>query len=249
MERVRRAIDLPMKESPYNRPSTMNAASSDKLAPFYKAIYRDWRKVMMHHGLLMATLLSEQHVTREEKIIDLAAGVGTQSIPLRKYGYNILSFDASINSLVQINGQPRVCGAWQNMPFADESFDVALMLDNSLPYVADWDELRTTMKQCARILKPSGKLFLSLRPYEKLLRDQPARWPIEENKELSPYYHQYWKWLNDGTYEARMVISGISADFRFRAITQHDLVRLAIRQGFSVLSLNGWYQPLYLLMR
>lgn len=95
-----------------------------------------------------------------ERVLDLAAGTGTSSVPFAEAGAMVVPVDFSLGMLrVGKRRQPAlpfVAGDGMHLPFADESFDAATIsfgLRNIQDRMVGLAELR-------RVLRPGGRLVV-----------------------------------------------------------------------------------------
>jgi len=95
-----------------------------------------------------------------QRVLDLAAGTGTSSVPFADAGAMVVPVDFSLGMLrVGKRRQPSlpfVAGDGMHLPFADESFDAATIsfgLRNIQDRMAGLAELR-------RVLRPGGRLVV-----------------------------------------------------------------------------------------
>lgn len=93
-----------------------------------------------------------------ERVLDLAAGTGTSSAPLRADGAFVVPCDFSLGMLrVGKRARPElpfVAGDGLRLPFADASFD-AVTISLGLRNVAD---PRTALAELLRVTRPGGRL-------------------------------------------------------------------------------------------
>ena len=95
-----------------------------------------------------------------ERVLDLAAGTGTSSVPLLASGAQVVSADFSLGMLAQGRRQyPQVqfvAADALRLPFADESFDAATM-SFGLRNVSDLD---LALSELRRVVRPGGRLVI-----------------------------------------------------------------------------------------
>lgn len=95
-----------------------------------------------------------------ERILDLAAGTGTSSVPMAKAGATVVPCDFSVGMLQvgkkRVPALPFVAGDALRLPFADQSFD-AVTISFGLRNVAD---VAQALKEMARVTKPGGRLVV-----------------------------------------------------------------------------------------
>ncbi len=99
------------------------------------------------------------------EVADIGCGAGTQSMIWAELGHQVHGLDVneplaelarerSAKSGYTISFQ---VGSAVELPWADESMDVCLLLE-LLEHVADW---KTCLEECVRVLKPAGVLFMT----------------------------------------------------------------------------------------
>lgn len=96
-----------------------------------------------------------------QKILDLAAGTGTSSLPLLRAGATAFPTDRSIGMLRQgRNLYPQlsfVAGDALALPYADETFD-AVTISYGLRNVVD---TQAALQEMLRVTKPGGRLVIA----------------------------------------------------------------------------------------
>ena len=107
------------------------------------------------------TLAVEVSQPQDAVVLDLGAGTGDLSAEFRRQGVDrVLGFDVSASMLARAeqkfgrDGIDWLQGDAQNLPFADESFDVvaSAFVMRNLP------DLAGSFEEMARVLKPGGRL-------------------------------------------------------------------------------------------
>jgi len=92
--------------------------------------------------------------SKRHRIIDLGCGEGVLVKKYYKKGFNIVGLDLNYQSTLVTKGDIT------NLPYQDKSFNAVLCLD-VLEHLNFHDQNKT-LKEIIRILKPDGKLLLSL---------------------------------------------------------------------------------------
>jgi demethylmenaquinone methyltransferase/2-methoxy-6-polyprenyl-1,4-benzoquinol methylase len=120
-----------------------------------------------------------------ERVLDLAAGTGTSSVPFARAGSMVVPCDFSQGMLVvgkrQLPQLPFTAGDGTRLPFADASFD-AVTISFGLRNVVDTD---AGLREMLRVTRPGGRLVVcefsrpTWRPFrtvyvEYLMRALPA---------------------------------------------------------------------------
>ncbi|MCD7101680.1 demethylmenaquinone methyltransferase [Pseudoclavibacter sp. 13-3] len=95
-----------------------------------------------------------------ERVLDLAAGTGTSSVPFHQAGADVVSADFSEGMLAEGRRRyPFLTFEWADataLPFDDDSFD-AVTISYGLRNVVDMD---TAMSEALRVLKPGGRYVI-----------------------------------------------------------------------------------------
>ena len=95
-----------------------------------------------------------------QRVLDLAAGTGTSSQPLRRAGADVVPVDFSLGMLRAGRGRlahlPFVAGDALRLPFADAAFD-AVTMSFGLRNVADVD---AALVEMLRVTRPGGRLVV-----------------------------------------------------------------------------------------
>jgi demethylmenaquinone methyltransferase/2-methoxy-6-polyprenyl-1,4-benzoquinol methylase len=98
-----------------------------------------------------------------ERVLDLAAGTGTSSVPFAEAGAQVVACDFSLGMLrvgvrrqAGTEGLRFVAGDALRLPFADASFD-AVTISFGLRNVADTD---LALRELRRVTKPGGRLLV-----------------------------------------------------------------------------------------
>ncbi|MDQ5974680.1 MAG: demethylmenaquinone methyltransferase / 2-methoxy-6-polyprenyl,4-benzoquinol methylase [Actinomycetota bacterium] len=95
-----------------------------------------------------------------ERILDLAAGTGTSSVPFEEAGAMVVPTDFSLGMLrvgkVRQPGLPFVAGDGMALPFADAAFDAAT-ISFGLRNIHD---RMAGLRELARVVRPGGRLVV-----------------------------------------------------------------------------------------
>ncbi len=120
----------------------------------------------------------------DDVILDLACGQGRHSLELGRRGFkNVFGLDRShflINKARQLNSQERLNvsfkeGDARKLPYADDTFNVVMILGNSFGYFETVDDDVKILKEVMRVLKPKGKFLLDVADGDYLRDNFSAR--------------------------------------------------------------------------
>ncbi|WP_176560189.1 class I SAM-dependent methyltransferase [Brevibacillus dissolubilis] len=96
-------------------------------------------------------------------VLDLGCGVGHDSLRLKRHRLHVAGLDISEVMLEaakeQVEGVSFIQGDFRNLPFDNSSYD-GVWANGSLFYVTP-EDLRRTLAEVARILRPGGVFFAS----------------------------------------------------------------------------------------
>ena len=109
-------------------------------------------------------------------VLDVPCGFGRHSLPLARASYRVSGVDRSEELLAEARRRaggerwPKLVRAdYRELPFADESFDVALNLFTSLGYLGDAEDVKALAEIC-RVLRPGGRLLIETMHRDLLVR-------------------------------------------------------------------------------
>ena len=144
---------------------------------------------------------------RRARLLDVGCGLGLQAAKTWRRGWEAHGIDASESMLRLGQYQSRTVhkeirvarGIAESLPYRDCSFDV-VMCQGAMDHFADADR---SFAEAARVLKPGGRLIITLANYESLscrigvtLRDLGRLMGLEP-----PPKFRYWEIPNDHTFK------------------------------------------------
>jgi glycine/sarcosine N-methyltransferase len=254
-------------------------ASYDDLAADYERIFPDWRESSRRQGAALDRLIagelsapsSGQPGLGARRVLDCAAGIGTQALALAELGHRVITSDVSYQALRRLVGGARgravsdhlagaVLADMRRLPFADASVDVVVCADNSLPHLLTAPDVAGALREMRRVAVPDGLVLISTRDYDELRRTRPGATPVQVSRDergLTATF-QIWTWHDDGRcydYE-HLMLSGEVAGWRvghrrgtYWALTRAELSALAAEAGLAGVrwelpDQTGFFQPL-----
>jgi SAM-dependent methyltransferase len=123
--------------------------------------------------------LGPQLPGRIRKVLDIGSGAGNMAHHLAQYG-EVFGIDYNPRPLpvAQARGLPVAQGSGTQLPFGDETFDLLALLD-TVEHIPD--ELGV-LQECARVLKPQGKLVVTVPAF---------MWLWSYNDEINAHERRY----------------------------------------------------------
>lgn len=187
---------------------------------FYDLIYADWEGSMRRQGTVIVELL--EAVQRRDaphplQILDVAAGIGTQSLFLAAQGYDITARDISPRAIGRLSREAAARGLVIDAACADmrevdtglkEMFDAVIAFDNAVPHLLEDDEILDAFRSWLRVLRPGGKVLCSVRDYGTVDRSQVSEHPYGERTRAGRLYRlgQKWTWTDPSHYRTVLLV-------------------------------------------
>lgn len=162
----------------------MTEAYYNGLAPYYKFIYPDWDKSLQRQAEALDSVIQEFISETSKTVLDVACGIGTQSIGLAKIGYEVTSCDLSPTEIEQARLEALRHGVQIEFQVVDmrqvwetyqKQFDVVIACDNSVPHLLSDEEILLALNQFSKCTKPGGCCLISVRDYAQLERQDKQK--------------------------------------------------------------------------
>lgn len=224
----------------------------DKLAPFYHLIFEDWERSIERQGAALDSLIRTRAFPGARSVLDVACGIGTQTLGLAARGYDVTSSDISAGALRRAQAESARHGLMVKFSIADmrvahehhrRAFDVVLCADNSLPHLLTDGEILQALGQFFACTKPGGLCIVSVRDFAALERGGVQFKPYGVRAEGNVRYalFQVWDWhgslydvhfyvvRDDGTDNCQTHVMRS----KYYAISIDDLMRMMTSAGFE----------------
>jgi glycine/sarcosine N-methyltransferase len=244
----------------------MNKEFYDRMADYYHLIFEDWDASMRRQGAAIAKLLPPPD--KAGPILDVACGIGTQSLALAALGYAVTGSDISAAEVARANREAVARGLTCTFRVDDMRtlgsaelgrYGTVIALDNALPHLDSDDDIVATFSAIRTRLLTGGKAIISIRDYDGYLKERPTSMPatIYGDRGSRRIVFQIWDWLDERRYVVHLHIDHETAQGwvahhfvgRYRAITTDELSRLANQAGLQRVCVlppsdTGFYQPI-----
>ena len=151
----------------------------NRLAPYYKYIYPDWDASVQRQAEALDRVIRDFVGDKPKTLLDVACGIGTQSIGLAKLGYQVTSSDLSSAEIEQARKEALRYGIQIEFKIVDmrqvwetyqSQFDVVIACDNSVPHLLGDDEILMAFRQFYKCTKSGGCCIITVRDYAQLER-------------------------------------------------------------------------------
>lgn len=145
----------------------------DELTPYYHLIFQDWDASMSRQGKALQKVLRKE-VPGAIKVLDLACGIGTQSLALAQLGYQVTAEDLSPTSVARAKREAKLRCLRMKFGVGDMrsasrrhrgTFDAVIACDNAVPHLLSDREILGAFKAARACLKPGGLYLISVRDY------------------------------------------------------------------------------------
>jgi len=177
----------------------------DKLAPFYHLIFEDWERSVERQGTALDSIIRSLARPGARSVLDVACGIGTQSLGLAARGYDVTASDISPGALHRARAESARRSLPINFSVADmraahthhgRVFDVVLCADNSLLHLLTDGDILQALEQFFASVVPGGLCILSVRDYAVLehggVQFKPYGVRVDGNTRYALF--QVWEW-------------------------------------------------------
>ena len=238
----------------------------DSLAPHYDKLFLDWKQTTQEQAQLLCGILRTLGFDTSARVLDCAAGIGTQAIGLASLGFCVTASDISEGALAEAKRRAEDARVTIRFARADfraleaifsETFDALIAMDNALPHLLTQEELATAAASIAARVREGGVFVGSIRDYDALLAEKPPYSPpyIHKTGKGQRVSFQTWEWEGDLYHLTQYVIEDEGAPTvnkftcTYRAVRREELSQLFAAVGFTEVRWHfpeetGFYQPI-----
>lgn len=237
----------------------------DALAPYYHLIFSDWNASIARQAEALDEVIRAELVTGGGTVLDVACGIGTQSLGLAALGYQVTGSDLSSAAVHRLRDEAAKRGLAIEAKEADmravweahgRVFDVVLCADNALPHLLTDQEIVDALRGFLRCTAPGGACLVSIRDYEAtpvqdarvhshgVREEDGARWVVFQVWDPRPPLYEVSMYMVEDRGDAGVETRVTRA--MYYALPVPRLVELMRQAGFAdVRRMDGaFYQPL-----
>ncbi len=242
----------------------MSQAFYDELSPFYHLIFADWEASIERQAVILDQLIRQEWGADANAILDVSAGIGTQTLGLAQRGYTLSASDLSPKAIDRARREAEKRGLDIAFSVADMRqahkhhalpFDVVISCDNAVPHLLSDADIREAFRVFYHCLRPGGGCIITVRDYAQEKRGgvEVKPYGVRQAKGRRYLVFQVWEWDGD-QYEVSMYMvedaggaQGVTHIFRtwYYAISVARLIELLEEVGFRDVrrAEAGYYQP------
>ena len=149
----------------------------NNLAPYYKLIYPNWDASVQRQAGALDSVIQEYVDRTANTSLDVACGIGTQSIGLAKLSYHVTASDLSPTEVEQARKEAlrqnveigfQVVDMRQVWETYQRQFDVVIACDNSIPHLLTNEEILLAFRQFFQCAKSGDCCIITVRDYAQL---------------------------------------------------------------------------------
>jgi SAM-dependent methyltransferase len=148
----------------------------DQLSPFYHLIFQDWNASIERQANALDRMIRELWGDGVKTVLDVACGIGTQTLGLARLGYTMTASDLSAAEVERARREASARGLAIDFSVADmrrayahhqQQFDLVIACDNAVPHLLTDDELLVAFREFFQCTRPGGGCLISVRDYEQ----------------------------------------------------------------------------------
>jgi SAM-dependent methyltransferase len=143
------------------------------LAPHFHLIHANWEQSVERQGEQLDGIIRE-FAPGARTVLDVACGIGTQSLGLAARGYDVAASDITATSVERARQEAADRSLHIEFSIADmrtahahhgREFDVVLAADNAIPHLLSDNEILDAFREFRLCTKPGGVCVVSVRDY------------------------------------------------------------------------------------
>lgn len=146
----------------------------NQLAPYYHLIYLDWESELEEEAQQLDKIITDIWENSVHRIIDVACGIGTQSIGLAKIGYSITGTDIAQDAVIRARKEAEklrlnikfYVSDITKLSICNDDYDLVIACDNVIPHLLTDDHILKAFKEFYTHIRIGGGCLISVRDYK-----------------------------------------------------------------------------------
>jgi 2-polyprenyl-3-methyl-5-hydroxy-6-metoxy-1,4-benzoquinol methylase len=148
----------------------------DRLAPLYDLIFLDWDASMEQQAGNLAGIIGDRWGSGVRTTLDVAYGIGTQSMGLAREGFAVTASGLSAGAVERAQVEARRQGVEIDFSVCDmrvahdhqgREFYAVIACDNAVPHQLSDDEILLAFWQMRDCTRPGGGCLVTVRDYDR----------------------------------------------------------------------------------
>ena len=147
----------------------------NQISPFYHLIFPDWDASIRRQAAALDEIIKKFWGDSHRSVLDVACGIGTQTLGLARLGYDLTASDISDAEIERAKIEADCRGLTVKFSVADmreahshhqKEFDVVIACDNAIPHLLTDEEILTAFQQMYACTRPGGGCLITVRDYD-----------------------------------------------------------------------------------
>lgn len=241
------------------------ASYYDDLTPYYKLIFHDWESSVQRHGEILDSIIRDNGSEQARTVLDVACGIGTQSLGLAQRGYQVTASDISPVEIAMARDEAEKRGISIDYQVADmrqvwttfqRQFDVVLSFGNAIPHLLTDEDILQAFLQFYQCTVHGGCCIISVRDYTIMERSGQRIFPRQVHNTTAGRDLLFDLWQFDGDYYdfttyvvedtgTAEAITHVMRNGRYYCVTIETLTTLFHEAGFIdvIVDRERFFQP------
>lgn len=179
----------------------------DSFASTYHLIYPDWKQTIAWQAETLDQIIRSQWTPQPTAVLDVACGIGTQSLGLAQMGYRMTGSDLSLEAVKRARQEALGRSLDIQLSVADmrhaqqhhkRQFDLVLACDNAIPHLLSDRDISQALQAFYDCIRPGGGVLISVRDYD--LEDKETKIKAEGVRYVDGVRHvllQVWEFSGE----------------------------------------------------
>lgn len=179
----------------------------NRISPFYHLIFPDWDSSIRRQAAALDEIIKKCWGDTHRSVLDVACGIGTQTLGLAQLGYDLTASDISDVEIERAKIEAYRRGLTIKFSVADmrkahtyhqKEFDLVIACDNAIPHLLTDEEILTAFQQMYACTRPGGGCLITVRDYDAEQRSGTQVKPFGVRAERQSKYLVFQVWEFEG---------------------------------------------------